>query len=110
MLGFAYLGIILAMMLSGSGFAPLDPFLSAVNILVLFTAVWMVFFWVVLNHSQPKKALCQNFACIHRDFCCANQHQQVCGTHGGQAEPCCGQHGWFAVVLTLYLAFNHAGN
>jgi hypothetical protein len=49
MLGFAYLGIILTMILSGSGFPPIDPFLSGVNILVLITAVWIVFFWVVLN-------------------------------------------------------------
>jgi hypothetical protein len=56
-LGLAYLGIILVMMISGSGFPPIDPFLTAVNILVLITAVWMVFFWVVLSQAITGKRI-----------------------------------------------------
>jgi hypothetical protein len=49
LLGLIYLGLILAMQISGSGFPPSEPFQTMFNIVVLVTAAWMVFFWVVLN-------------------------------------------------------------
>jgi hypothetical protein len=52
-MGLAYLGLIAAMMLSGSGFPPVEPFQTMFNILVLFTAVWMVLFWSILHLAVP---------------------------------------------------------
>lgn len=52
-LGLAYLSLIIIMMASGSGFPPVEPFQTMVNVLMLFTAVWMVFFWVILNQVTP---------------------------------------------------------
>ena len=50
-LGLAYLGLIVMMMLSGSGFPPAEPFQTMFNVLILFTALWMVFFWTVLHQA-----------------------------------------------------------
>ncbi|MGE5250028.1 MAG: hypothetical protein ACM3QS_07405 [Bacteroidota bacterium] len=50
-LGLAYLGLFAAMMLSGSGFPPTEPLQTIFNILILLTAVWMVFFWSVLHQA-----------------------------------------------------------
>ncbi len=50
-LGLIYLGLIVTMMLSGSGFPPDEPFQTLVNVLILFTAAWMVFFWTLLNQT-----------------------------------------------------------
>jgi hypothetical protein len=52
-LGLVYLGLILVMMLSGSGFPPAEPLQSIFNALILITAPWMVFFWVILHQSAP---------------------------------------------------------
>jgi hypothetical protein len=52
-LGLAYLCLILITMLGGSGFPPDEPFQTIFNILILCTAVWMVFFWVVINEAVP---------------------------------------------------------
>ena len=52
-LGLAYLGLIAAMILTGSGFPPIEPFQTLLNILVMITAAWMVFFWVILNQAAP---------------------------------------------------------
>jgi hypothetical protein len=54
-LGLAYLGLIIVMILSGAGFPPIEPYLTLVNILVLITAVWMVFFWIILNQVVPEE-------------------------------------------------------
>jgi hypothetical protein len=54
-LGLAYLGLVFAMILSGSGFPPVEPFLTLVNTLVLITALWIVLFWVILNQAIPKE-------------------------------------------------------
>jgi hypothetical protein len=52
-LGLTYLGLIVAMMLSGSGFPPVEPFQTIFNVLILITAVWMVFFWSILHQVAP---------------------------------------------------------
>ncbi len=52
-LGLAYLGLIAAMMISGSGFPPIEPFQTMFNILILITAAWMVLFWIVLHEAIP---------------------------------------------------------
>jgi hypothetical protein len=54
-LGLAYLGLIVTMMLSGSGFPPAEPYQTIFNLLILFTAVWMVFFWTVLHQAVPTE-------------------------------------------------------
>jgi hypothetical protein len=54
-LGLAYLGLIATMMLSGSGYPPIEPFQTIFNALVLFTAVWMVLFWTILHQAAPKE-------------------------------------------------------
>jgi hypothetical protein len=52
-MGLAYLGLIAALMLSGSGFPPVEPFQTMFNILILFTAAWMVLFWSILHLAVP---------------------------------------------------------
>jgi len=52
-LGIAYLGLIAAMMISGSGFPPIEPFQTMFNILIMITAAWMVFFWSILHQVTP---------------------------------------------------------
>ena len=54
-LGMAYLGLVVVMIASGSGFPPVEPFQSIVNVLILLTAVSMVFFWVILNQVVPAE-------------------------------------------------------
>jgi hypothetical protein len=55
MLGLAYLALITLMMLSGSGFPPIEPYLTMVNVLIIITAIWMVFFWVIINQAVPEE-------------------------------------------------------
>ncbi len=52
-LGFAYLGLILILLFSGSGFPPVEPYQTIVNGIVLFTAVGLVFFWAILHQALP---------------------------------------------------------
>ena len=52
-LGLTYLGLIAAMMLSGSGFPPVEPFQTIFNALIMITAAWMVFFWSILHQVAP---------------------------------------------------------
>ena len=52
-LGVIYLGLITVSMSSGSGFPPVEPFQTIFNVLVLITAVWMVFFWSILHQAAP---------------------------------------------------------
>jgi hypothetical protein len=54
-LGIIYILLILLMILSGSGFPPSEPFQTLFNLLILFTAVWMVFFWTILNYAAPAE-------------------------------------------------------
>lgn len=54
-LGIAYLGLILAVILLGSGFPPHEPYQTLFNLLILLTATWMVFFWVILNRATPAE-------------------------------------------------------
>jgi hypothetical protein len=55
LMGIAYLGLIVAMMISGSGFPPVEPFQTMFNVLILFTAGWMVFFWSLLHQAAPAE-------------------------------------------------------
>ncbi len=50
-LGLAYLGLIVTMILSGSGYPPTEDFQTVANALVLVTSVWMVFFWTILHQA-----------------------------------------------------------
>ncbi len=50
-LGFVYLGLIVTIILSGSGFPPAGHFQTIANALVLLTAVWTVFFWTILHQA-----------------------------------------------------------
>jgi hypothetical protein len=52
-LGLVYLCFVAFMVVSGSGFPPVDPFLTMINILILLTAVWMVLFWTILHQALP---------------------------------------------------------
>lgn len=54
-LGLAYLALVIAMILSGSGFPPVEPMQTLFDALILFTAVWMVFFWSILHHVVPSE-------------------------------------------------------
>jgi hypothetical protein len=55
MLGLAYLGLVITMMLSKSGFPPSESFQTIFNVLILLTAVWMVFFWTILHQAAPAE-------------------------------------------------------
>ena len=52
-LGLAYLGLLAAMMILGSGFPPIEPFQTAFNVLILITAAVMVLFWAILHEAVP---------------------------------------------------------
>jgi hypothetical protein len=52
-LGVVYLGLIATIMISGSGFPPVEPFQMMFNLLIIFTAAWMVFFWSILHQVAP---------------------------------------------------------
>jgi hypothetical protein len=54
-LGIIYICLIVILMLSGSGFPPLEPYQTMFNILILFTAVWMVLFWTIVNYVAPAE-------------------------------------------------------
>ena len=57
-LGIIYVGLIGIMMLSGSGFPPVEPYQTMFNILILLTAAWMVIYWVVLHQAvQGEKKI-----------------------------------------------------
>lgn len=47
------MGLIGMLALSGSGYPPAEPYTTMFNVLILLTAVWMVFFWTILNHAVP---------------------------------------------------------
>jgi hypothetical protein len=51
LLGLAYLGLVIALFVSGSGFPPVEPYLTAFNLLILLTAVVMVLFWTIIHYS-----------------------------------------------------------
>lgn len=54
-LGLAYLGLIVTMIKSGSGFPPIEPFQTLFHILIILTAAWMVFFWSILHQVAPAE-------------------------------------------------------
>ncbi len=54
-LGLAYLGLVITMILSGSGFPPTEPFQTILNVLILLTAVGMVLFWSTLHQAVPAE-------------------------------------------------------
>jgi hypothetical protein len=54
-LGLIYLGLLAVMVISGSGFPPAEPFQTMFNVLILFTAVGMVFFWSALHQAAPAE-------------------------------------------------------
>jgi hypothetical protein len=57
-LGLVYLGLVVSMIISGSGFPPPESFQTIFNALILLTAVWMVFFWSTLHQAvSPEKKL-----------------------------------------------------
>lgn len=54
-LGLVYICLIVIMILSGLVFPPSEPFLTMFNVLILLTAVWMVFFWIIMNYALPAE-------------------------------------------------------
>lgn len=54
-MGLAYFGLMITMMLLGSGFPPTEPFQTIFNVLIILTAAWMVFFWVVIHQTVPAQ-------------------------------------------------------
>lgn len=52
-LGLAYLGLLVIVIATGSGFPPAEPYQTIINFLILFTAAWMVIFWVILHQAAP---------------------------------------------------------
>jgi hypothetical protein len=55
-LGLAYLSLLAATTFSGSGFPPAEPFQTMFNVLILLTAVGMVFFWTVIHQFAPPES------------------------------------------------------
>jgi hypothetical protein len=52
-LGLLYLALVVMLFVSGSGFPPVEPYLTALNVLILLTAVWMVLFWNIVHQALP---------------------------------------------------------
>jgi hypothetical protein len=50
-LGLIYMVLLAVMMTSGSGFPPVEPFTSLFSVLILFSAILTVFYWVLLYSS-----------------------------------------------------------
>jgi hypothetical protein len=50
-LGLSYMVLLAVMMISGSGFPPVEPFTSLFSVLILFSAILTVFYWVLLYSS-----------------------------------------------------------
>jgi hypothetical protein len=57
-LGLSYIVLLFVMMISGSGFPPVEPYTTAFSILILVTAIVMIFYWILLyfSISEEKKA------------------------------------------------------
>jgi hypothetical protein len=53
LLGLGYLGLVIALLFSGAGFPPVEPYLTAFNLLILFTAVVIAVFWTIVDSSVP---------------------------------------------------------
>ena len=57
-LGIAYMALLAIMMVSGSGFPPVEPFTTLFSVLILVTALIMIFYWIILYSSiSPEKKL-----------------------------------------------------
>jgi len=57
-LGIAYMALLAIMMVSGSGFPPVEPFTTLYSVLILVTAIIMIFYWIILYFSiSPEKKL-----------------------------------------------------
>ncbi len=54
-LGLTYLGLLAALMISGSGYPPVEPFQTLFNALILITAACMVIFWTLLHEAVPPE-------------------------------------------------------
>lgn len=53
LLGLAYVALLVATMVSGSGFPPVEPFLTVFHLLILITATGMVVFWSLVHEAVP---------------------------------------------------------
>jgi hypothetical protein len=53
-LGFSYMVLLAVMMISGSGFPPVEPYTTLFSGLILISAIIMVFYWVLLFFSIPE--------------------------------------------------------
>lgn len=57
-LGIAYMALLVIMMISGSGFPPVEPYTTLFSVLILVTALIMIFYWIILYFSiSPDKKL-----------------------------------------------------
>jgi hypothetical protein len=54
-LGIIYIGLIGVMIISGSGYPPVEPYQTMFNILILLIAAWMVFYWTVLHQAVQEE-------------------------------------------------------
>jgi hypothetical protein len=49
-----YLGILAVMLISGTGYPPVEPYQTILHFLILFAATMMVFFWATLHTVVPR--------------------------------------------------------
>ena len=57
-LGIAYMALLAIMMVSGSGFPPVEPYTTLFSVLILVTALIMIFYWIILYSSlSPENKL-----------------------------------------------------
>ena len=54
-LGLLYMVLLAVMMISGSGFPPVEPYTTAFSVLILISALIMVFYWVLIYFSIPAE-------------------------------------------------------
>ena len=55
-LGIAYIALLVIMMISGAGFPPVEPYTSIFSVVILVSALIMIFYWIILYFSiSPEK-------------------------------------------------------
>lgn len=63
-LGMTYMALLVMMMVSGSGFPPVEPFITFFNILILLSAITMVFYWILIYYSISGEKKIFGFASL----------------------------------------------
>ena len=82
------MALLAIMMVSGSGFPPVEPFTTLFSVLILVTALIMIFYWIILYSSiiSRKKTLWIDFLDYDSDLCSTDQHQSICGFDSGKTK------------------------